>query len=440
MTNKERIELAQWAMDIALRQGASETAVVIANQRDIEVSVREKKVEKLAESRQNSLTVNLYVDHKYSSHTTSDLRKEALKPFIEEAVAGTKYLAADEYRQLPDPKYYPKDFSKKLDIRDSNYENIDSRKRIQLAMEIEQAVRAQSDKIITATAAYSDSAVESVRLHSNGLKGEYASTLFTLGAELTVQDDTGGKPDDSFYVFVRHFKDSPSPSEIAQTAVSKALRKIGQKKIQSGKYLTLVENRAAGRLWGTLLQPLSARALQQKSSFLDGMLGKKIASEKVTVKDDPFVPKGLGSRYFDSEGLAAKERYIIEKGILKTYLVDDYYGRKLKLEPNSGSTTNLIFETGSRSPEEMIKGMKEGLVITDFIGGNSNPTTGDFSFGIIGLYIKDGQIVQAVNEMNITGNGKAFWNQLVEMGNDPYPYSSNRRPSMLIEDVQFSGL
>ena len=218
------------------------------------------------------------------------------------------------------------------------------------------------------------------------------------------------------------------------------MEKIGQKKIESGKYTILVENRVMNRLLGVLQGPLSARALQQKSSYLEGKIGQKIASDKLTIIDNPFLKKGMGSRLYDGEGLATKKRVIIDKGVLKEYFVDSYYGRKLGMEPNSGSTTNLVFEYGKHSFKDMIKSINRGIVITGFIGGNSNGTTGDFSFGIVGQLVENGKIVQAINEMNVSENSKDFWNKLVETGNDPYPYSSWRRPSMLFEDIQLSGI
>jgi PmbA protein len=170
------------------------------------------------------------------------------------------------------------------------------------------------------------------------------------------------------------------------------------------------------------------------------MLGKKIASDVLTVIDDPFVEKGLASRHFDGEGLTAKRRVMIEKGILRAYLIDDYYGKKLGMEPTTGSPANVLLEHGSHSLDELIAGVKHGIMVTGFLGGNSNSTTGDFSFGIVGLFIDGGKIVHPVNEMNISGNMKEFWNQLSELGNDPYPYSSVRIPSLVFKDVNFSGL
>jgi len=440
MNKKERIDLAKWTMGLVLKNGADQVSVSLSNQREIEIEIRDKKLEKLKESTRNSLNLSIYAQNRYSGHSTNDLRKSALETFISEAVSATKYLAKDEHRSLPDPKYYPKTMDQELGILDKSYEKIESADRVQFAKEIEAAANAQSDQIISTTAGYNDTYSESILAHSNGFLGERVSTYFSAGAETTVKDKEGGRPEDWYWGSVRFRKDLPGAEFLGREAAQRALRKLGQKKIASGKFDMVVENRAALRLLGMLQQPLSGRALQQKSSYLDGMLDKKIASELFTIIDNPFLEKGLGSRHYDSEGLAAKKRVIIDNGVLKSYSIDDYYGKKLGMEPTSGSTSNVIFKNGSRSMDEIIKGIAKGIFVTGFIGGNSNSTTGDFSFGIVGMLIENGKLTQALNEMNISGNGKDFWNQIVELGNDPYTYSSMRTPSMHFSDIEFSGL
>jgi len=156
--------------------------------------------------------------------------------------------------------------------------------------------------------------------------------------------------------------------------------------------------------------------------------------------DEPFIVKGFGSRFFDGEGLSAQKRVMIAKGVLTNYYIDTYYGKKLGMAPTSGSGSNTVFEYGSKSLEEMIRNLKRGILVTGFIGGNSNSTTGDFSFGIVGMLIENGVIVKPVNEMNISDNAKEFWHRLTETGNDPYPYSATLMPSMRFDSVSFSGI
>jgi PmbA protein len=252
--------------------------------------------------------------------------------------------------------------------------------------------------------------------------------------------DKDARPEDYYYVRTRFRADLPNAKTIGKRAAQKALDKIGQDKIESGDYTMIVENSAMSRLIWMLIAPMHARSIQQKQSYLEGMLNKKIASEKLTITDNPFIKKGLGSRLFDNDGIAAQTRVMIENGVLKNYYVDPYYGRKLKMDPTTNGSSNLEFNSGNQSLNQMINSVNKGIFVTGFIGGNSNQTTGDFSFGISGRLIEKGKLSIPVNEMNISGNSKEFWNKLTVIGNDPYPYSSILRPSMLFEDIAFSGL
>jgi len=440
MDNKQRLELARWAVGIARSKGADEVAINISNQRSIEIEYRDKKLENLKESTQNSLSISIYAQNKFSSHSTNDLRKETLEKLIAEGVASTRYMSEDKYRSLPDPKYYPKDLSANLDLMDADYDKVQSSDRLKIASAIEQAAMATSDKIISTSAGYNDTYYTSTKVQSNGFEGQSEGTFYSFGAEVTVKDGEAGRPEDYEYESYRFRKGWTSPEEIGRKAAKRALQKIGQKKFESGKYLILVENRVASRLLSMMLQPLTGRAIQQKSSYLDGMIGKQIASNLLTITDDPLIKQAMGSRLYDGEGLAAKRMPIIEKGILRNYYIDTYYGKKLEFEPTTSGPSNLVFEYGTRSLEQMIANMKRGILITNFLGGNSNPTTGDFSLGISGMLVENGAIVAPLNEMNISGNGKEFWNQLVELGNDPYPNSSIMRPSMLFDGINFSGI
>ena len=182
------------------------------------------------------------------------------------------------------------------------------------------------------------------------------------------------------------------------------------------------------------------RSIQQKRSFLADKKGQQIASKHLTLIDDPLIKGGLGSRLFDGDGFSARKRTMIEAGVLKEFFVDWYYSRKLGWEPTSGSPSNLVIPPGQRSVSEIMKDLGRGILITGFIGGNSNPTTGDTSIGIIGQLFEKGEPVQAVAEMNIADNHLKFWNKLIEVANDPFMSSTQRFPSLVFENVVVSGL
>ncbi len=439
MDRKKRTELAKWVSKETIKNGAGDSSVYISNRRKIEIEYRDGQIEKLKESTQNSLSLDLYVDGKYSSHSTNNLDTENLKKFVNETVAMTKYLSKDKFRSLPDKKLYEGKSDIDLKLNDPDYTKIETKDRVEIVKKIEASAKKRSDKLISATAGYSDTFSESVMVNSNGFIGEKESTSFSCGAEATVRDGDKGRPEDYYYSRSRFFKELPSPEFLGEKAVDYAVRKIGQDKIDSGQFDMLIENRSVSRILYALYGPMSASAIQQRRSFLDGKLNKKIGSEKLTLIDDPFIPKGLGSRLFDNEGITSKKRVIIDNGILKQYYIDSYYGKKLGMTPNSGSSSNLVFKLGKKGLDEMTKNIERGILVTNFIGGNSNPTTGDFSYGIMGLLIEKGNIVKPVNEMNITGNIVDLWEKLVEVGNDPYPYSSWKTPSVHFSDIHFSG-
>jgi PmbA protein len=202
----------------------------------------------------------------------------------------------------------------------------------------------------------------------------------------------------------------------------------------------VVENKQIGRIFGPLISALNGAAIQQKNSFLIDKLNQKVVSEKLTITDDPFIVSGRGSRLFDSEGLATKKRPVFEKGVLKTYFIDTYYGKKLQMDPTGGSTTNIVFETGNKDLQALVSTVKRGILVTGFNGGNSNGTTGDFSFGIEGFLIENGTLGQPVSEMNITGNMKDLWSNIGEIGSDVNVTSSLLTPSIVFEGVDFSGI
>jgi len=440
MNKNESLELAHWAVGIAQKNGADQASVDISKSRNISVSYHDRKPDTLNESTQNGLSLRIYANNRYSSHSTCNLKKDALEKFIAEAVALTKYLGEDKFRTLPDPKYYQGMADVDLKINDADYDKVTSQKRVEIASGLEELTLSKSDKIISCTSEYGDTKTFYIKLNSNGFEGSHEETDYYSYVTTTFLDDKGGRPSDYDYDERKYFKDLAPLEQIAQTAIDRTERKLGQTKLASGKYDMIVENRTATRILAPLYSAMQGRALQQKNSFLLDKLGQKIASDKLTFTDDPFVLGGMGSGLFDGEGMVTKKRVMIDKGVLQSYYIDTYYGNKMGVDPTGGSRSNIIIEPGQKTLDELIAQCQKGILVTSFVGGNSNNTTGDFSTGIIGMYIENGKIVQPVNEMNVTDNNNEFWNKLVDVGNDVYAISSWRRPSLYFEGIEFSGL
>jgi PmbA protein len=438
MTKEEKYSLAKWAINHALENGAQQASVSISNSQSSSVEVREEKIDKLEQAIQSSLSIQLFVDKKYSAHSTNRMKKEDLARFIEEAIEGTKFLSEDEFRALPEPELYYKGGGKALQTLDANFSKIDPQEKIDLAFSAEKEILGKDERIISISASYYDGLNERVMVTSNGFEGDTSSSHYGLYATVSVKGGDA-RPESSWSESAIFF-DKLEKNNIGEKALKRAVDKIGQEKLPSGKMPMIVENKQIGRIFGPLISALNGSAIQQKNSFLIDKLDEKIASEKLTITDDPFIVSGRGSRLFDGEGLATKKRAVFEKGVLKTYYIDTYYGKKLESEPTSGGTTNLVFETGNKDLKGLVASLDKGILVTGFNGGNSNGTTGDFSYGIEGFLIEDGKLSQPVSEMNITGNMKDLWSNIGEIGNDVNKSSSWLTPSILFEGVDFSGI
>ncbi len=439
--NKELFDLASWAIETAKKAGAAASRVAINRERSVEISYRERKPENIKEAAKRSLNIEIFTDGRFSGQTTSDLRKKALEEFIANAVRTTRLLAEDPHRSLPDPRYYQGRSTADLQLTDPAYSGYTPEERHKTARAIEEAcLAAGGDKVISVTAETQDGESESVLLASNGFEGYQSSTFYAGGAEMTAQDAGDRRPNGYHYAVAIRRSNMPGPEEIGRTAALNTLDLLGAEKIKTETLPVIIRNQDVSRVLSGLLAAMYGNNIQQKRSFLADKKGQKIASDVLTVIDDPLLAGGLGSRPFDNDGMAARKRTMIENGVLKEFFVDWYYSRKLGWEPTTGGPANLIIPPGSRSVAEIMQELGRGIYITGFIGGNSNSTTGDNSIGILGKLFENGAPVQSVAEMNIAGNHLEFWHKLVEAANDPWPYSSWRTPSLVFKEVVVSGV
>jgi PmbA protein len=436
------IDTARAAVAFARKHGAAEAAAALTRDRDIQLSWRDGKLEKLSEATTRSLALEIYVDGRYSAVSTSDLRPEALDRFVEDSVALTRALAPDPHRSLPDPRWYRGQQDVDLEVLDASHGSLDPARRRSIAQGIEAAARAApgAKALLSVTAEYGDTVSESVRFHSNGFEGSRRSTVHYVSAQASVQDPDGRRPEDYDYKVATHFGAMGDTAEVGRVAVERTVARVGARKAATGARTIVVDRRAAGRLVGAFNQALMASALQQKRSFLEGKLGQRIASERFSVTDDPFLKRGLGSRLYDGEGIAARRFPVFEAGVLRSYYVDNYYGRKLGMDPTTRSASNLLFATGAKDQAALLAEVKDGLLVTGFLGGNSNATTGDFSFGVQGFEIVNGRPGGPFGEMNVSGNHLELWLRLAAVGDDPFPYSAMRVPTLVFENVMVAGV
>lgn len=433
--------IAHSAVKTALAKGAQEVAANLTRSRQVETVWRDGKLEKTQEATTRGISLTLYVDGRYASVSSSDLRKEALEQFIADSVVLTRALGKDPYRSLPDPKLYEGQAKLDLQLADPRYDAFTSDQRRRLARDLEAASRSVpgGDKLLSVSGSVSDSSTESIKVHSNGFEGRRLDTSYFLSADVSAKDPDGRRPEDGAYAGSRFSGELPAAATLGQDAARRTLARVGSKKGDSAVLTMAVDNRVAGRMLSFLLGPLTGGALQQKRSCLEGKLGTAIGSPLLNLTDDPLIPKGFGSRLFDREGLTARPMAIFEGGVLRNFYIDTYYAKKLGAPATTGGPSNLVWKLGSKGQAALLGDLKEGILVTGFLGGNSNGTTGDFSLGVQGFRVRNGAIAEPVAEMNISGNHLEFWKKLAAVGNDPFPYSAMRTPTLVFEGVQFAG-
>ncbi len=434
----EGVELAARALDLAQRAGAADAIAAVADGVATEFAERDGQLEKVQESGSRSLGLQLWVEGRWSSHVTSDLRPAELARFVADATALTRAIEPDPFRLIPDPALYAGRAEVDLELYDPSLEKLERERCLDWLGAMDAAAHADR-RVISATSQVSFRRSASARVSSNGFAGETRSSGMSWGAEVTLDEGNGRRPEGYRYVGARWLEDLPPAEAVAQQALERALARIGSRKAPSARTTLVVHREAAGRLLGFVLGALGAGAIQQRRSFLADRKGQRVASELLDVQDDPLLVRGQSSHLWDGEGIAARRRPLFVRGVLADYYVDTYYGRKLGWAPTTGGPSNLLFAPGARDQAGLVADAGDGFLATSWIGGNSDATNGDFSIGMRGNRIERGAIGAPVSEMNVSGNLLELWRNLVAVGNDPYPWSSMRTPSLVFQDVDLSG-
>ncbi len=443
MTKQQQIfsELADWVIDRTLRAGAKDCKVGMSKTRFVEINYRGRKPEIIREATTQGITLQVFVNNRFAQQSTPDLRKTTLESFINDVISNAKIVEEDPFRTLPDPAYYDGRSEQPLQLEDLEYGKLDPEQRHSMVREVEEACLQQGgDKVISVEAGENDQHYEEYIRTSNGFEGAMTETEYWTGAEMTARDEGDRRPAGYYWVGCRQLDDLPPLSGVGKTAAERTLDLMGAGKIETETLPVIIRNDVVSTVLGGFITAMSGGNIQQQRSFLADKKGQQVASRVFTLIDDPFIPRALGSRYYDGDGFPAKRRELVSQGRVNDFLIGWYYSRKLQCEPTTAGTSNLIIPPGGRTVDEIIKDLGRCILITNFIGGNSNPTTGDFSMGIIGKLYDRGQFVQSVAEMNMADNHLKFWNKLVEAAGDPWVYDTYRMPSLVFDNVLVSGV
>ena len=444
------LDQARRVADQARALGAQEAKVVASRSRGVDVEWRDGQLERLNDTTDQSLSVSLYVDGRFSSHSTSDLRPESVEVFLKQAIDLTRYLEEDSARSLPDPEGYEGRPEIDLELYDLSYEQVTGEQRRAEVAELETLAREAShhlgDKVVSVSSSVGDEYAEGARVHTNGFEGARSGTTFGASVSVNLKEADGKRPVGGGYTYRRHRADLRSFPEVVAEAVENAEGKLGAQKIKTGSYTVIIKNKAISRILSALLSPLSGAALHNKRSMWEGKVNTQVVSPLLTLRDRPHIARGLGSALWDGDGYVTHERPIIEEGVLMTYLIGDYYAKKMTQERGqsvnrTGSALhNFDWSYGDQDLQALLADIGDGVLIDRFLGGNSNGTTGKLSFGCGGHMVRGGQLAEPLTEVNMSGNIASLWSSLSIIGSDGYPEGSANSPSCVFEGVQLSGV
>ena len=447
ITENER-KIALDSLDCALRAGASAAKVCLNKSVMSTYSVLDKEFDKLVHSADRSLYFHIFADGKYGNFSTNRFEAGELKGFLESSVETVRMLAADEARCLPAKELYYKGTSSghEMEIDDPAFDDVPPERKKEIAME---CAAAAPGTAISAETEFSEQADGLFIADTQGFTGLGYETTYAISSEITVKGKGNSRACGYFW--------SASPmlsglkyEDCATKAYERATARLNPKKIKSGKYIMVVENYVASRLFAPIMAALNGMAIEQHNSFLTDSLGKRVFPEWLDVIDRPHVKGAPGSRLFDSEGVATKDCDIISHGTVGMYFINSYASRKLGMPQTVESASRPVIVPfdrtsgkgtghGISSLDYILRQSGSGILVTGFNGGNSNPVTGAFSFGIEGFRFENGEILYPISEMLITGDILSLWTKSLFAGNDPLGSLRWQVPTLAFEDVDFNG-
>lgn len=447
------IELARYCIEFAIKSGASAARLSLNKNVMDAYTILNGELDKVSHSADRSIYFYLYVDGRYGTFSTNRLEKKELEEFITQAIVMVRMLGEDQLRRLPDADRTAKDATTGLELGlcDSAYEAFSSEERLERAKSMSRFKSykpTQEYTILSEECEYAESSDDTLLIDSQGFEGRHRETSFNCFSEITIQDKEGTRYSGYWW------EASPSRAALeiencSEKALSRAAGQIGPQSRRSGRYKMVVDSTVASRLVSPILNALNASAIQQKMSFLEGSSGQKMFSEGLTICDMARTPGKAGSRMYDTEGVATVNRTIIDNGTVCEYFVSTYMAGKTGFTPTIEDISrpclmpfvkgyDLAESKKDVSLKDILATCGNGIYVTGFNGGNCNPVTGDFSFGIEGFAFSKGKITHPVKEMLITGNMMTLWNSLVAAGNDARTSSRWQIPTLAFENVSFS--
>ena len=426
---------AAYCLDVAKKIGASDASVTIGHSISETVNFRNKNLDESNRSDGLAFSIETYIGKKKSTISSSNLLNENLDILIEKCYETTKITPEDEFNSLPD-KNLLADKLKDLNIYDNTH--IDNDKKIHYLKELEN-IASEDKKIINTESSFTEKKTNFILANSDGFCSGYKTSSFTTSCVAVAKDENSMERDYE-YSSKRYLDDIKDPQALGKLASDQTIRKLSPKKIGSEKLSVIFDKRIAKGMLSAFASAISSSAIARGTSFLKDKINEQIFSNSINIIDKPDIIKGLGSKNFDSEGIKSETLNLVKEGVLKNYLVDTYNGRKLNIQSNgrSGGTTNLYFENGKQSYDELLKINSKCIYITETIGHGSNLVTGDYSVGATGFFVEDGEFKYPINEITIAGNFKDMFKNIFLANDLDFEFSTNS-PTMMIEGMTVAG-
>jgi PmbA protein len=451
-------DLESLATDVvarAVKAGASDAEAVVREGDQFSVNVRMGEVETLEDSGSRGLGLRVFLGKRSASSSTSDLTPDGIRRLVDGALALAKVTEEDPYTGLPEAAEFGS-LDSDLHLYYDDVYSLTGPERIEWARRAEAAALAADPRITNSDGGSFDASTgRMVLANSRGFVGGYRSSYAGVSASPLAIDANGQMQQDGWWSGARRLADLESPESIGQEAARRTLRRLGARRVATQKVPIVFAPEVASSLIGSVFEAASGDAIWRSASFLAGHLGEQIAAPSLTIVDDntmllPTGAGGFGTSPFDGEGLPSLRTVVVEHGVLCNYLLNTYTGRKLGMKSTHNASRglagtpgigcgNLYLEPGTHTPGEIIGDIPAGLYVTSLMGFGVNVVTGDYSRGATGLWIENGQLTHAVEEITIAGNLAEMLRNVTAIGNDLVFRSAVASPTLRIDGMTVAG-
>ncbi|MBZ5681328.1 MAG: TldD/PmbA family protein [Acidobacteriia bacterium] len=443
-------EIAQDIVRRAMNGGATTAECVVREGDEFSTLVRLGQVETLKESGAKSIGVRVFYGQRAASTYSSDFSREGLDRMVSSALALAKITSEDPFGGIPEASQLGS-LSGDLALYHEDVYSLPGPDRIDYARRAEKAALDFDPRIKNSEGGSFDAATgHKVLANSHGFVGEYRRSYCSVAAVPIAQTEDGAMQRDYWYSVARTLKKLDPPEEVGRIAAERTLRRLGARKAKTAHVPVVFDPMVATSILEHIFEGVNGDSVYRGASFLAGKLGQKIAGENVNVIDDGTMPGGFGTSPFDGEGVPTRRTVVIESGVLKSYLLNTYTAKKLGLQTTANASRglagmpgigpgNYFLQPGSKTPKELISGIKEGLYVTEFLGQGVNLVTGDYSRGASGLWISGGELAYPVEEITVAGNLKELFFNISEIANDLEFRGSVAAPTIRIDGLTVGG-